>query len=142
VNASVQTVAADPLISPLSIDRPSDWESGRIPNRTANRPDAQNPGITQSILQENILKSIYFAPFACAAMLFAFTNAFSDDVGKMDMHDAAAVHPDFDKVDTHQHGYLTSDDVKNDDYVRKNFARCNVKHNGHMSREEYTNCHE
>jgi hypothetical protein len=27
-------------------------------------------------------------------------------------------------------------------YVRKNFAKCNVKHNGHMSREEYDNCHE
>jgi hypothetical protein len=33
-------------------------------------------------------------------------------------------------------------DVKSDDYVSRNFAKCNVKHNGHMSREEYANCHE
>jgi hypothetical protein len=75
-------------------------------------------------------------------MLFAFANAYSDDVGKTDTPRASATHPDFDKVDTHKHGYLTSRDVKNDDYVSKNFAKCNVKHNGHMSREEYANCHE
>lgn len=45
-------------------------------------------------------------------------------------------------VDANKHGYLTSKDVKGDDYVRRNFAKCNVKHNGHMSREEYDNCHE
>ena len=88
------------------------------------------------------MKSIYLAPFACVAMLFAFTNAFSDDVGRTHTHNATAAHPDFDKVDTHRHGYRTPHDIKNNDYVRKNFGRCNVKHNGHMSREEYSNCHE
>jgi hypothetical protein len=88
------------------------------------------------------LKPIYLAPLACAAMLFAFTTAYSDDVGRADKQNASAGHPDFDKVDTHRHGYLTSEDLKGDDYISKNFARCNVKHDGHMSREEYTNCHE
>lgn len=88
------------------------------------------------------MKSIYLAPVACAAMLFAFATAQSDEVGKADTRDAAATHPDFDKVDTHRHGYLTSNDIKNDDYISKNFARCNVKHDGRMSREEYSNCHE
>lgn len=88
------------------------------------------------------MKSIYLAPLACAAMLFAVTNAYSDDVAKTDMHNAPAAHRDFDKVDTHRHGYVTSRDVKSDDYISKNFARCNVKGDGHMTREEYANCHE
>lgn len=97
---------------------------------------------TQSQLQENILKSTYFAPLTCAAMLFACAAAYSDDANKDNMQRAPTTHPDFNTVDTHRHGYLTSDDVKSDDYVSKNFDRCNVKHNGHMSRKEYANCHE
>jgi hypothetical protein len=88
------------------------------------------------------LKSIYLAPLACTAMLFAFTTAYSDDAPRADTHNASAEHSDFDKVDTHRHGYLTSEDVKADEYTHKNFAKCNVKHDGHMSRDEYTNCHE
>jgi len=75
-------------------------------------------------------------------MLFACATAYSDDVGKNDMQRASRTHAEFNTVDTHRQGYLTADDVKNDDYVSKNFAKCNVRHNGHMSREEYANCHE
>jgi len=88
------------------------------------------------------VKSIYLVPLAGAAMLSAFANAYSDDVAKTDTQNGSAVHRDFDKVDTHRHGYVTSRDVRKDDYVSKNFARCNVKGDGHMTREEYTNCHE
>jgi hypothetical protein len=88
------------------------------------------------------LKSTYFASLTCAALLFACAAAYSDDANKDDMQRAPTTHPDFNTVDTHRHGYLTSDDVKNDDYVSKNFDKCNLKHNGHMSRKEYTNCHE
>jgi hypothetical protein len=84
------------------------------------------------------LKSIYLASVTCAAMLFACAAAYSDDT----MQRAPTTHPAFNTVDTHRHGYLTADDVKNDDYVSKNFDRCNLKHNGHMSRTEYANCHE
>jgi hypothetical protein len=87
------------------------------------------------------LKSTQLASLACAALLFACATAYADD-GKNDGQRETTTHRDFDTVDTHKHGYLTSRDVKSDDYVRKNFAKCNVKHNGHMSREEYTNCHE
>jgi len=38
-------------------------------------------------------------------MLFAVTNAYSDDVGRADTHDAAGNLPAFAKVDTHRHGY-------------------------------------
>jgi hypothetical protein len=87
------------------------------------------------------LKSTQLAAVACAALLFACAAASADD-GKNDAQRETTTHRDFDSVDTHKHGYLTSADVKSDDYVRKNFAKCNVKHNGHMSREEYDNCHE
>jgi hypothetical protein len=87
------------------------------------------------------LKSTQLTAVACAALLFACAAASADD-GKNDAQRETTTHRDFDSVDTHKHGYLTSADVKSDDYVRKNFAKCNVKHNGHMSREEYDNCHE
>jgi hypothetical protein len=88
------------------------------------------------------LKSTQFASLAGAALLFACSAAYSADDGKTDAQRSTATHRDFDTVDTHKHGYLTARDVKSDDYVRRNFAKCNVKHNGHMSREEYANCHE
>jgi hypothetical protein len=87
------------------------------------------------------LKSTQLASLACAALFFACFAASADD-GKNDVQRETTTHRDFDTVDTHKHGYLTSNDVKRDDYVSKNFAKCNVKHNGHMSREEYANCHE
>jgi hypothetical protein len=90
------------------------------------------------------LKSIHFASLTCAAMLFACATASADDANKDDMQRTPPppMHRNFKAVDTHHHGYLTSDDVKNDDYVSKNFDKCNVKHDGHMSRKEYANCHE
>jgi hypothetical protein len=88
------------------------------------------------------LKAIQLASLAGAALLFACSAAYSAEDGKTDEQRATVTHRDFDTVDTHKHGYLTARDVKSDDYVRKNFSKCNVKHNGHMSREEYANCHE
>jgi hypothetical protein len=91
---------------------------------------------------ENILTSTQLASLAGAALLFICTAAYSADDGKTDVQRETSTHRDFDTVDTHKHGYLTAHDVKSDEYVRKNFAKCNVKHNGHMSREEYDSCHE
>jgi hypothetical protein len=88
------------------------------------------------------LKVTQLASLAGAALLFACSAAYSADDGKTDAQRQTATHRDFDTVDTHKHGYLTARDVKSDDYVRRNFAKCNVKHNGHMSREEYAGCHE
>jgi hypothetical protein len=88
------------------------------------------------------LKSTQLASLACAALFFAGATAYSADESKNDAQRETTTHRDFDTVDTHKHGYLTAADVKSDEYVRKNFAKCNVKHNGHMSREEYANCHE
>jgi len=93
------------------------------------------------------VKSTSGASLMCGALLFACAAAYSADPysadgSKGDMQRAPAVHPDFKTVDTQRHGYLTSDDVRNDDYVSKNFAKCNLTHDGHMTREEYANCHE
>jgi hypothetical protein len=88
------------------------------------------------------VKPTQLVSLTCAALLFAGAAAYSADEGKNDAQRETTTHRDFDAVDTHKHGYLTSDDVKGDDYVSKNFARCNVKQNGHMSRKEYGNCHE
>jgi hypothetical protein len=88
------------------------------------------------------LQLAQLASLAGAALLFACAPAYSADDGKNDARHETTTHRDFETVDTHKHGYLTSDDVKSDDYVRRNFAKCNVKHDGHMSREEYANCHD
>ena len=88
------------------------------------------------------MKLTQLASLTCAALLLAGAAAYSADEGKKDAQREATTHRDFDAVDTHKHGYLTSRDVKSDDYVRRNFDKCNATHNGHMSREEYDNCHE
>ncbi len=92
------------------------------------------------------MKSTQLASLICAALFFAGATAYSADggkgQGKNDAHRETTTQQDFDTVDTHKLGYLTSNDLKSDDYVSRNFAKCNVKHNGHMSREEYENCHE
>jgi hypothetical protein len=88
------------------------------------------------------LKSTQLLSLTCAALLFAGAAAYSADAGENDTQRKTTTHRDFDTVDTHKHGYLTSRDVKSDDYVSRNFAKCNVRHNGHMSREEYDNCRE
>jgi hypothetical protein len=110
-----------------------------------NRRLLQHPGRRphpHSTLEENILKSTHLVSLTCAALLFGCGAAYSADEGRNDAQRDTTTHRDFDTVDTHKHGYLTSNDVKSDDYVSRNFAKCNVKHNGHMSREEYANCHE
>lgn len=63
----------------------------------------------------------------------ASERASADDANKDDMQRTPPMHRDFKAVDTHHRGYLTSDDVKNDDYV---------SNEGPMSRKEYANCHE
>ena len=88
------------------------------------------------------MKSAQIVLLTCAILLLAGQSAYSADEGKTDAKRETTTHRDFDSVDTHKHGYLTSREVKKDVYVHKNFAKCNVKHDGHMSREEYENCHE
>jgi hypothetical protein len=48
----------------------------------------------------------------------------------------------FDALDTEGRGYITSGDARKDDWTRRNFARCNLSHDGHLSEVEYSNCPE
>jgi len=52
------------------------------------------------------------------------------------------MHREFDQWDPDSRGYLTSDDVRNDEWLSKNFERCNVSRTGRLTREEYNNCPE
>jgi hypothetical protein len=51
------------------------------------------------------------------------------------------MHPDFDSLDTGKKGYLTAHNVKSHRWLSKNFKKCNLSHDGHLTRDEYTNCH-
>jgi hypothetical protein len=51
-------------------------------------------------------------------------------------------HGEFEKWDSHKRGYLTSEDVRGDEWLSKNFERCNEARDGHMRREEFARCHE
>jgi hypothetical protein len=91
------------------------------------------------------MKSTYFLPLASSVMLVASACGYaqtptgtSGDRG-MAEHER---HGDFDKWDSHKRGYLTSEDVRGDDWLSKNFERCNAAHDGHMRREEFEGCHE
>jgi len=48
----------------------------------------------------------------------------------------------FEALDTEGRGYLTSVDAQKDDWTRRNFTRCNLSHDGHLSEVEYSNCPE
>jgi hypothetical protein len=104
-----------------------------------------------------IMKSIYLTPVACAALLFgcAIANAQTsnppsdqpstvspnDDATHRPMREASA-RPDFDALDTKKRGKLTEDDVKGNKWLGENFARCDLDHDGTLSREEYAACKE
>lgn len=53
---------------------------------------------------------------------------------------ATSKHPDFLSLDVNNRGYLTADDVKHNQWLSANFARCDANHDGHLSQQEYANC--
>jgi hypothetical protein len=53
---------------------------------------------------------------------------------------ASAARPDFNTLDTTKRGTLTADDVKGNQWLSKNFSRCDLDHDGTLSREEYASC--
>jgi hypothetical protein len=60
---------------------------------------------------------------------------------KSQMQKGAGTRPDFSTLDTKSNGYLTAHDVKSNKWLAKNFARCDSDHDGHLSQQEYANCH-
>jgi hypothetical protein len=49
-------------------------------------------------------------------------------------------HQDFNRLDTHKRGYLSADDVKGDIWLSRNFSRCNLGHDGHLTWPEFSAC--
>ena len=58
------------------------------------------------------------------------------------MQQGSGNRPDFKTLDSNNHGYLTADDVKSHKWLSKNFSRCNLSHDGHLTQEEYSNCNK
>jgi hypothetical protein len=78
-------------------------------------------------------------------------NARSDGEDKADGNDlvspdkagvkqAMATRPSFSSLDTQKKGSLTSDDVKGNKWLSKNFSRCDTDHDGTLDRKEYSAC--
>lgn len=66
------------------------------------------------------------------------TESSSGPANDADAQRETTPHRDFDKVDSNRHGYLTSDDVKSDDYVSRNFAKRNVKQSASLQNPRMT----
>lgn len=56
-------------------------------------------------------------------------------------HDSSQMRPEFDSLDTGKKGYLTAHNVRTHHWLRKNFAKCDLNHDHHLTQDEYTNCH-
>jgi hypothetical protein len=56
--------------------------------------------------------------------------------------DTPQMRPDFDTLDTGKKGYLTAHDVKSHQWLRKHFTKCDLNHDGHLTQDEYANCHK
>jgi hypothetical protein len=57
------------------------------------------------------------------------------------MKQANAARPDFSTLDTKKTGKLTAADVHSNQWLSKNFSKCDTDHDGTLSRDEYEACH-
>jgi hypothetical protein len=57
------------------------------------------------------------------------------------MSQSSASHPDFSTLDTKKSGKLTAADVKSNQWLSKNFAKCDTDHDGSIDKAEYNACH-
>jgi hypothetical protein len=57
------------------------------------------------------------------------------------MKQADASRPDFSTLDTKKKGSLTAADVRSNQWLSKNFSKCDTDHDGTLSRTEYESCH-
>ena len=64
------------------------------------------------------------------------------EANKGQAQDTPGMRPDFDTLDTGKKGYLTARDVKSQQWLSKHFAKCNLNHDGHLTQDEYANCHK
>jgi hypothetical protein len=58
-----------------------------------------------------------------------------------DIKEASAARPDFSTLDTKKSGKLTAADVKSNQWLSKNFSKCDTDHDGSVDKTEYEACH-
>jgi hypothetical protein len=104
------------------------------------------------------MKLNYLAPLTCTALLLVGATAYaqSESNSSTDQSTTSTVttttnssseraggtREDFNRMDVKNRGYLTYHEVKSDKWLKRNFARCNLKADGRMSFDEFSNCHE
>ena len=64
------------------------------------------------------------------------------EANKGQAQDTPRMRPDFDTLDTGKKGYLTAHDVKSHQWLSKHFRKCDLNHDGHLTEDEYANCHK
>jgi hypothetical protein len=64
------------------------------------------------------------------------------EANKGTTQDTPTMRPDFDTLDTGKKGYLTAHDVKRHQWLSKHFTKCDLNHDGHLTQDEYANCHK
>jgi hypothetical protein len=57
------------------------------------------------------------------------------------MKQANASRPEFSTLDTKNKGTLTAADVRSNQWLSKNFCKCDTDHDGTLDRAEYNACH-
>lgn len=53
---------------------------------------------------------------------------------------AMSSRPDFDQLDGKKTGYLTQKDAASNQWFKANFSKCDIDHDGHVTRDEYVKC--
>jgi hypothetical protein len=64
------------------------------------------------------------------------------EANKGQAQDTSEMRPDFDALDAGKKGYLTAHDVKSNQWMSKHFTKCDLNHDGHLTQDEYANCHK
>ncbi len=103
--------------------------------------------MTSSTLVPIACLAIFLAGEAAQAQMRDYwpANPRALSVQQSDSHSSAdaldsSTRKSFDALDTNRRGYLTRKEAKQDDWAGRNFERCNISHDGHLSEVEYTNC--
>jgi hypothetical protein len=82
-------------------------------------------------------------PFGTPATTGQDKSTGNDLVGNKDgPQGTPRTRPDFNTLDTGKKGYLTAHDVKTHRWLSKHFKQCDLNHDGHLTQDEYANCHK
>lgn len=121
-NAQTPTPGSDPSSTAPALDQADTTKGNNLIGTTPTDQTATPPSAGQDKARGNDLVSSKVDP-----------------APSVKTHLAAA-RPDFNTLDAAKSGALTADDVKGNEWLSKNFTRCDTNHDGGLSREEYAVC--